>query len=396
MQRPATPMRPGQRARLPYTPPARRSKQELSRELVDDSASIAEIQRNGRRIRELLRINASTPGAAKQPSRTSTPLRGKQPPSDAEGIYCAEAAKQSLRTSTPLRGKQRTSEGIYAEEAKQPLCASTPLRGKQPPSEALLQTPDQMLRGKQSPSEASLQTPDACRAADVDKWSSQVSSRSWDASTATPSSQTSARSLRCTPGPSPQSSARSWRSPTSLAGTTPVKGRPPKPPASSPKVQQEAGSPDSTKLRGKAANQSRPRTISPVPTSVLMLPERMAEAAQQGDVELMRQCISELPAGAPVCERDLYGWSSLHYAASSGHFEVCRLLLEARGDANAELPDFSTPIMLAVEEGNIPVAELLLQHGARTRSKDEAGFTVMERCAPGSLQEFTSCVQQYQ
>jgi ankyrin repeat protein len=107
------------------------------------------------------------------------------------------------------------------------------------------------------------------------------------------------------------------------------------------------------------------------------------------------QCISELPEGAPVCVKDKYGWTSLHYAAQAGYFEVCQLLLEARGDANVELPDFSTPIMLAVEEGDIPVAELLLQHGARTRSKDEAGFTVMDRCAPAALDEFTMLVQQY-
>lgn len=132
-----------------------------------------------------------------------------------------------------------------------------------------------------------------------------------------------------------------------------------------------------------------------MPSSVLLLPERLADGARRGDVELIRECILELPEGAPVCVKDKYGWTSLHYAVSGGHFEVCQLLLEARGDANVELPDFSTPIMLAVEEGYIPAAELLLQHGARTRSKDEAGFTVMDRCAPGALQEFTSCVQHY-
>jgi ankyrin repeat protein len=128
---------------------------------------------------------------------------------------------------------------------------------------------------------------------------------------------------------------------------------------------------------------------------VLLLPERLAEAARGGDIEMTRQCISELPAGAPVCGKDSYGWTSLHYAASGGHLELCQLLLEARGDANAEFPDFSTPIMLAVEEGNLPVAELLLQHGAKTRSKDEAGFTVLDRCAPAKLEEFKTCVQQH-
>jgi hypothetical protein len=121
----------------------------------------------------------------------------------------------------------------------------------------------------------------------------------------------------------------------------------------------------------------------------------MADAARQGDVEAMQQCLAELPAGAAICEKDAYGWSSLHYAASGGHLEVCKALLDARGDANVELPDFSTPLMLAVEEGGLPVAKLLIQNGARLSSKDEAGFTVMDRCAPSALEEFKNLVQQH-
>lgn len=171
-------------------------------------------------------------------------------------------------------------------------------------------------------------------------------------------------------------------------------------PGSSPKIKVEgpcpqSGSQSNSKLSEKAAHRGQTRGVEPVSSSVLFLPERLAEAARRGDVEMINECISELPDGAPVCVKDMYGWTSLHYAAQAGHIEVCRLLLDARGDANAELPDFSTPIMLAVEEGNIPVAELLLQHGARIRSKDEAGFTVMDRCAPAAVDEFTNCVQQY-
>lgn len=121
----------------------------------------------------------------------------------------------------------------------------------------------------------------------------------------------------------------------------------------------------------------------------------MANAARLGDSRTIEACLAELPDGAPVCIRDKYGWTALHYAAQGAKFEACKLLLNARGDANTELPDFSTPIMLAVEEGNISVAELLLQHGARTRSKDEAGFTVLDRCAPSLLPEFKALVQQY-
>lgn len=121
----------------------------------------------------------------------------------------------------------------------------------------------------------------------------------------------------------------------------------------------------------------------------------MADAARLGDTQRIEACLAELPDGAPVCVRDKYGWTALHYAAQGGQLDACKLLLHAKGDANTELPDFSTPIMLAVEEGNISVAELLLQHGARTRCKDEAGFTVLDRCAPGAMPEFKTLVQRY-
>lgn len=166
-------------------------------------------------------------------------------------------------------------------------------------------------------------------------------------------------------------------------------------PGSAQKIKVAEGGPGNAKSSEKAGQRNQLCSVEPVPSSVLFLPERLAEAARRGDVEAINECIAELPDGAPVCVKDMYGWTSLHYAAQAGHIEVCQQLLEARGDANAELPDFSTPIMLAVEEGNIPVTELLLQHGARTRSKDEAGFTVIDRCAPGALQEFTNLVQQY-
>ncbi|CAE7390669.1 Mtpn [Symbiodinium natans] len=52
------------------------------------------------------------------------------------------------------------------------------------------------------------------------------------------------------------------------------------------------------------------------------------------------------------------------------------------------LPDLSTPLMLAVDEAHIPVAQLLLEHGALTKCKDEDGFTALARCDPGVKDEF--------
>eukprot|EP00434_Breviolum_minutum_P014960 symbB.v1.2.013191.t1/scaffold927.1/size151520/11 len=92
--------------------------------------------------------------------------------------------------------------------------------------------------------------------------------------------------------------------------------------------------------------------------------------------------------GAPVNGWDESGWTALHYSAFAGSLEATRLLLESQGDCNAVLPDLSTPLMLAVDEAHLPVAKLLLQHGALSKCKDEDGFTALARCDQSVKEEF--------
>ncbi|CAE7242050.1 Mtpn [Symbiodinium natans] len=84
--------------------------------------------------------------------------------------------------------------------------------------------------------------------------------------------------------------------------------------------------------------------------------------------------------GASVNAVDVHGWSALHYSAQSGQLEVCKFLLQQGSDINGTLNDFSTPLMLAVEEGHLNVAQLLLSNGAVPWCKDETGFTAKDRC----------------
>jgi len=89
-----------------------------------------------------------------------------------------------------------------------------------------------------------------------------------------------------------------------------------------------------------------------------------------------------------VDDADEHGWAALHYAASGGHTEACKVLLEFKANMEVLLPDRSTPLMLAAEEAQISVIRLLLEHGASTKCRDEDGFTVLERCDPEVVQEF--------
>jgi len=117
----------------------------------------------------------------------------------------------------------------------------------------------------------------------------------------------------------------------------------------------------------------------------------LREAVQHGDIDVARSTIEAAESIRPheaartnvLGLSDDHGWTPLHYAAALGHLDVCEMLLQARADVNATLLDYSTPLMLAAEEGKMRTARLLLSYGAKTHCKDEAGFTVLERCAPG-------------
>mmetsp|Transcript_104815 Transcript_104815/g.291919 ORF Transcript_104815/g.291919 Transcript_104815/m.291919 type:complete len:163 (+) Transcript_104815:139-627(+) len=115
------------------------------------------------------------------------------------------------------------------------------------------------------------------------------------------------------------------------------------------------------------------------------LSRQLIEASRRGNLEAVRTCLVE---GAPANACDEHGWAPLHYSASAGQVDVCRLLLDYKGDANAALPDLSTPLMLAADEAHLNVARLLLEEGALTKCKDEDGFTALSRCDPQYQDEF--------
>lgn len=92
------------------------------------------------------------------------------------------------------------------------------------------------------------------------------------------------------------------------------------------------------------------RTVAPI-----------ARAVCEGSVARVRTL---LDAGAnPNGGTYVPGWSLLHLAASQGHTDVARLLLERGAKPNREY-HLKTPLQTAVRHGHVGVVRVLLEHGA--------------------------------
>ena len=72
------------------------------------------------------------------------------------------------------------------------------------------------------------------------------------------------------------------------------------------------------------------------------------------------------------------GWTALHYAATGGHPEVVRLLLDHYAYIDAESPNGSTPLMMAALYGNADTVQLLLDAGADVKVKNAQGLTALD------------------
>lgn len=82
-----------------------------------------------------------------------------------------------------------------------------------------------------------------------------------------------------------------------------------------------------------------------------------------------------LDEGVDVDARDREGWTAVHCAALGGNVEVMRTLLEPRQRAkivnkDAVCPAGKTALHYLAESGKVPLAEVLLEHGANPELKD--------------------------
>lgn len=67
-------------------------------------------------------------------------------------------------------------------------------------------------------------------------------------------------------------------------------------------------------------------------------------------------------------------WTEVHYASAAGSVKALRMLLSTGADINAQSPNGTTPLMLAVRENQFDAVKLLLEFGADLNIVNQSGF----------------------
>jgi uncharacterized protein len=95
-------------------------------------------------------------------------------------------------------------------------------------------------------------------------------------------------------------------------------------------------------------------------------------AALKGNIVFAKRLIAR---GADVNKT---GWTPLHYAATGGHVEMMKLLLENHAYIDAESPNKTTPLMMAAQYGNAASVQLLIDEGADMAAQNDQGMTALD------------------
>ena len=104
---------------------------------------------------------------------------------------------------------------------------------------------------------------------------------------------------------------------------------------------------------------------------------------RQGETPLMLAALNnKLPLAKLLILRgadvNQAGWTPLHYAATKGHIEMMRLMIDNSAYLDAESPNGTTPLMMAAHYGTPMAVKLLLEEGADPRIKNKLGLSAWD------------------
>ncbi len=112
-------------------------------------------------------------------------------------------------------------------------------------------------------------------------------------------------------------------------------------------------------------------------------------AAFMGDAQLCKVLI------ARDADVNKPGWAPLHYAATKGHLEVIKLLLNEHAYIDAASPNGSTPLMMAALYGTPEAVSLLLDEGADPLLKNIQGLTAIDFAHRGERKDAAAIVAEF-
>jgi len=134
-----------------------------------------------------------------------------------------------------------------------------------------------------------------------------------------------------------------------------------------------SGSEASTELSGSAMGRSSKMQQLDSSGSIVGFDSAFAVAcaASAGQTDVLQQLLT---SGLDPDLTDYDGRAGLHVAAAYGHVEVVRWLAEARANVNLADSFGRTPLSEAQRLHNVPVAEVLVEYGAKCARASRASF----------------------
>ncbi|CAG9784425.1 unnamed protein product [Diatraea saccharalis] len=88
---------------------------------------------------------------------------------------------------------------------------------------------------------------------------------------------------------------------------------------------------------------------------------------------------------------DNSGYTALHYAAKSGHIDICGILLKYGACINAQTRSGkATPLHKAATAGKITTVKFLIESGATVDTQDVDGQTILHKAVENKRNELVS------
>ena len=120
------------------------------------------------------------------------------------------------------------------------------------------------------------------------------------------------------------------------------------------------------------------KKVLPVATEVKgEKPEGAPEEVQADGGNNISQAIHPIPNGDDIDEKDDNGCTALHKAASEGHVDLFKFLIQAKADVNAKDNNGNSVAHYAVKQPNPDIFKILLDNNIDVTVKNHVGDTIL-------------------